>query len=123
MRQLLSPVSKQRTQGSLTFFLLLPTLLFPIESFLYNDYPPLGIKVGVLRSNITKFGILTDPGAFSRDETRIETGVKFSSKVRRAPGNKPLTDEFQRELSFFYPITKPHTVKSDRHFISITFLI
>ena len=33
-----------------------------------------------------------------RDEKftgKIGTGVKFSSKERRAPGNIPLTDEFQ----------------------------
>ena len=62
-----------------------------------------------------------------RDETRIGTGVKFSSKARRAPGNIPLPDEFQSELnsdfligrkfpqlSFFRPIREPHTMKSDR---------
>ena len=71
--------------------------------------------------------ILGDPGAVSRDETRIGTGVKFSSKARRAPGNIPLTDEFQSELnsdfligrkfpqlSFLRPIREPHTMKSDR---------
>ena len=71
--------------------------------------------------------ILGDPGAVSRDETRIGTGAKFSSKARRAPGNIPLTDEFQSELnsdfligrkfpqlSFFRPIREPHTMKSDR---------
>ena len=79
---------------------------------------------------MTKFKVLCilgDPGAFSRDETRIGTGVKFSSKARRAPGNIPLTDEFQSELnsdfligrkfpqlSFFRPIREPHTMKSDR---------
>ena len=65
-----------------------------------------------------------------RDETRIGTGVKFSSKARRAPGNIPLTDEFQSELnsdfligrkfprlSFFRPIREPHTMKSDRDFL------
>ena len=69
--------------------------------------------------------ILGDPGAVSRDETRIGTGVKFSSKTRRAPGNISLTDEFQSELnsdfligrkfpqlSFFRPIRD--TIKSDR---------
>ena len=62
-----------------------------------------------------------------RDETRIGTGVKFSSKTRRACGNIPLTDEFQSELnsgfligrkfpllSFFRPIREPHSMKSDR---------
>ena len=71
--------------------------------------------------------ILGDPGAFSRDATRIVNGVKFSSKARRAPGNIPLTDEFQSDLnsdflirrkfpqlSLFRPIREPHTVKSDR---------
>ena len=71
--------------------------------------------------------ILEDPGAVSRDGTRIGTGVKFSSKARRVPGNIPSTDEFQCELnsyfligrkisqlSFFYPIREPHIVKSDR---------
>ena len=33
------------------------------------------------------YNILGDPGAVSRDETRIGTGVKFSSKARRAPGS------------------------------------
>ena len=71
--------------------------------------------------------ILGDPGAVSRDETRIGTGVKFSSKARRAPGNIPFTDEFQSDLnsnfligrkfpqlSFFRPIREPHTVRPDR---------
>ena len=61
-----------------------------------------------------------------REETRIGTGVKFSSKARRAPGNIPLMDEFQSDLnsdyligrkfpplSFFRPIREPHTMKSD----------
>ena len=69
--------------------------------------------------------ILEDPGAVSRDATRIGIGVKFSSKARRAPGNMPLTDEFQSELnsdfligrkfpqlSFFRPIRESHTMKS-----------
>ena len=71
--------------------------------------------------------ILGDPGEVSRDATRIGTGLKFSSKARRAPGNIPLTDEFQSELnsdfligrkfpqlSFFRPIRELHTMKSDR---------
>ena len=71
--------------------------------------------------------ILEDPGAVSRDGMRIWTGVKFSSKERRAPGKIPLTDEFQSklnspfltgrkfaQLSFFRPIREPHSVKSDR---------
>ena len=70
--------------------------------------------------------ILGDPGAVSQDGTTIGTGVKFSSRARRAPGNIPLTDEFQNELnsdfligrkcpqlSFFRPIREPHTVKSE----------
>ena len=70
--------------------------------------------------------ILGDPGAVSGDETRIGTGLKFSSKARRAPGNIPLTDEFQSELnsdcligrkfpqlSCFRPIREPHTKRSD----------
>ena len=73
------------------------------------------------------YAILGDPGALSRDETSIGTGVKFSSKARRAPGNIPLMDEFQSDLNsdyligwkfsqlyFFRPIREPHTMKSDR---------
>ena len=48
--------------------------------------------------------LLGDPGAVSRDATRIGTGVKFSSKARRALGNIPLTDEFQSDLNSDYLI-------------------
>ena len=76
--------------------------------------------------------ILADPGGSqsSRDKKimgKIGTGVKFSSKARRAPGNIPKTDKFQSksnsnlligrkfpQLSFFRPIREPHTATSDR---------
>ena len=69
--------------------------------------------------------ILGDPGAVSRDETRIGTGAKFSSKARRAPGNISLTDEFQSELNSDFligrkfpqlslSIREPHIMTSDR---------
>ena len=115
------------------FLLLLPRFLASFE-----DLPREGGGGGLSLFSLKTFLSSLVPGhprrprgsQSRRDETKIGTGVKFSSKARRAPGNIPLTDEFQSELnsdfligrkfpqlSFFRPIREPHTMKSDRDFL------